>query len=134
MELNLKEKQILEKNAFESIAKDAETQIVNKEKEKYANIRLEMLKEMQNKEEKLRQRHEEIMNSLMKKRENELLTIGQNAKDKINEKEMETLEKEYEIKKNELDQLKESFNIKQNEIQKQLMEQSNVMQRVLREQ
>merc|ERR1712087_382798 len=99
MELEQTQIEILEKNAFEQIAKDAEIQIINQETQKYANIRERMLNEMQGKEERLRQRHEEIMNNLMREREEQLLSIGQNAKDEVYKQNMSELEREYEKKK-----------------------------------
>lgn len=122
MELNLREKEILEKNAFEQIAKDAETQIIHQETQKYANIRARMLNEMKDKEERLRQRHEEIMNNLMREREEQLLSIGQNAKDEVYKQNMSELEREYEEKKREFKALKASFNEKQNKIRHRLVD------------
>jgi len=126
LELELREKEILEKNAFGRIAKDAELQIVNEEKRKYANIREEMLREMQNKEERLRQRHENIMNKLMKEREEQLLSIGQNAKNNVYKEEMSGLEREYEIKRRELKALQERFDAKQDLIRQKLVNQPYV--------
>lgn len=126
MELEMRGKEILEKNAFEQIAKEAETQLINSERQKYANMRESMLREMQKKEERLRERHEAIMNKLIKEREKQLVNMGNDIKRDVYNDHIVDLEKEYEAKKAELAALKQSYNKKQDEIRNQLIQQTNV--------
>eukprot|EP01083_Nonionella_stella_P228744 810413_1 len=125
MELELTNKEILEGNAFERVAKDAETQIINEEKEKYANIREEMLKRMQKKEQCLKKKHDAVMGKLMKDREQQLLSIGQTAKDSVSSQEIGELERQYQTKQKELKKLQESYNARQHRIRHQILEESH---------
>ena len=121
MELEMRGKEMVEKNAFEQVAKEAESVIIEQEKEKYANIRESMLREMEKKEERLRERHEEIMKKLMAEREEQLINIGHDAKQNVYNENVDDLEKEYEIKKAELQALKDSYNEKQDAIRNELV-------------
>jgi len=122
LQMEFTEKELLEQSAFDQIAKDAEEQIIEQETEKYANIRTRMLDKMKEKEETLRQRHEEIMINLMREREKQLLSIGQNAKNNVHKANISEIEEEYEAKTKELKAMQESFNQKQDSIRQQLIE------------
>merc|ERR1712129_615526 len=109
-------KESAERKAFERIAKEAEEQIVSREKKKYAEIREKMLCEMQEKEEALRLRHKGIMSRLIKERKRQIVNIGQSAKQTVHQRAMSDLETEYDRKQREMEALQHSFNEKQNEI------------------
>ena len=77
------------------------------------------------KEETLRHRHDDIMKTLMKERERELLSIGQDAKRNVHEDAMVDLESEYDLKQQKLRALEASFHLKQEEIRNTLLSDSD---------
>jgi len=109
LELEKRHTEMLEQNAFKRVANDAKTQIMDQEKQKYAVMRESMLSQMQQKEAKLRQQHEETMKQLIKQREGQLIVIGKDAKHNVYKEEMSRLHKEYDEKQRQLHALQSSL-------------------------